>query len=292
MLETEWERLDHIGDGEYATIFKVAKVGQAKVYAAKMAKPVYGNVIKHAQHYDALDNEIAMLKQLKHPNIIKLITAGKTDTPNSSILKILQVSNLVWTGQMDPIYVMEYCKGKSLFIQSKRASYSETEIQNIARQMASALSYLKSKNIIHCDIKLANILCCNNGKYRLADFGFARMAPSRPNGYVGTPYYMAPEIWDYETLSFGVDSWGLGVALYILLFGRPPFDGCSKAEIKPKIKAGILNYPPQSTVSDAARDLLEKIFVPDQNARIAIEDVLTHPWLNSKSVEDVSIDLE
>jgi serine/threonine protein kinase len=288
MLTSKWGNISFIGKGEYANVFKVTNTLDADAYVAKLPRVFHNSAVRTHQNIDSLVNEMNILSKLDHPNIVKVFASGWTETPNALQFTISPTPEMNYGQPVHPVYIMEYCASKSVLLNQKIRAYPELDIRSMTFQMCLALKYLKDKSWIHRDVKLANILDCGDGTYRLADFGFAALAPCWTNTVVGTPFYMAPEIWKKDTLSFPVDMWSLGVGIYILLFGKNPFHGTSKEEIEPKIRSAQFSFPAETSVSADAQDFLSKIFVASQNNRLAVEDALEHPWLNPTVTQSIT----
>lgn len=132
--------------------------------------------------------------------------------------------------------ISEYVKYGQLFeyILIKKDSITETDAQNIIKQLFLALNYMHSNNIAHRDIKPENILISNKEtlEIKLTDFGFATYHKQTDlDDVLGSPIYMAPEIVKRLTYNEKVDCWSAGVVTFVLLTGLPPFNGNSKEEV-------------------------------------------------------------
>jgi serine/threonine protein kinase len=143
--------------------------------------------------------------------------------------------------------------------------------------MSSAIDYCRSKHIIHRDIKPENILVGLNGELKLADFGWAVHSVSKRTTLCGTLDYLSPEMVDGKENDPAVDVWGLGVLLYELLVGSPPFQGESQKAIYRRIRMCDLRFP--TFVTYLARDLISKFLKKDPAKRIALKDVPKHRWV-------------
>lgn len=171
----------------------------------------------------------------------------------------------------------------------------EAAARSMFAQILSAVEYLHSKSIVHRDLKPENILLSRDGRVKLSDFGLARMLDSAMalKTLCGTPQYVAPEIITLGTggptsgltgYSHAVDMWSLGVILYIMLSGEPPFD----SELNPtmslyqQIETGTYDFPADlwNPVSPLAKDLLVHLLEVDPEKRFSVQQALTHPWVN------------
>jgi len=174
-------------------------------------------------------------------------------------------------------YLIELCKKKF---------YREDEAKVVFKQMVSAIHYLHSQNISHRDLKPENFLVCSKEddiRIKLSDFGLSRVygEDHMMKTLCGTPQYLAPEVIDKargmrEGYTNGVDIWALGVILYILLVGFPPF-GTNFNDIK----AAKYDFEHQrwENVSSSAKDLIQKILQIDPMKRLTTEQILLHPFL-------------
>lgn len=190
---------------------------------------------------------------------------------------------------------MELLNGGELFerIQSRKVStFTEREASNIIHSICSAVNHLHTKNIAHRDIKPENLIYSergNDGIIKLIDFGFARCIDSNSDSYsstpVYTPYYSSPESLSCGSYDKSCDVWAIGVIIYILLSGYPPFSSTSGKPISPgmkeRIKAGKYNLtgPEWNRVSEAAKDLIRRCLKPDPVERITIDEIMNHKWI-------------
>lgn len=185
------------------------------------------------------------------------------------------------------VYILlELCKNNSLnnYIKRKR-KINEMMAKSFAIQIVNALKYLHSNNIIHRDLKLGNLFISEEGEIKLGDFGLAaKLEFKNEKRYTlcGTPNYIAPEILENkEGHSYGVDVWSLGVIIYTLVIGKPPFETENVKETYKRIKSCSFKFPDHVKASDEVKDLITKILVKDPNARLSLDKILAHPWLNN-----------
>lgn len=157
---------------------------------------------------------------------------------------------------------------------------NENETAVIMQQIVDGLKYLHSHNILHRDMKLPNLLVTSNMRVKIADFGLATQL-SRPDEkhmtMCGTPNYISPEVAMRTAHGQPADVWGLGIMMYTLLVGRPPFDTDGVASTLRKVVSSELMIPINMSVE--ARDLLDKLLQKDPNYRIRLDDVLRHPFM-------------
>jgi serine/threonine protein kinase len=222
------------------------------------------------------DIEIEVLKRAKHSSIIRLHDVFETD---------------------DEIYlVLDLVEGGELFDQIvAMSSYSEESAAKVVRQLTSAIQHLHFKRIVHRDLKPENLLLSeksDTADVMLADFGLAAlmdtMAPLR--AAVGTPGYIAPEVLltledPNITYDYAADVFGIGVIMYILLCGFPPFYAEDDDDLFDLTIEGDYSYPSPfwDHVSAEAKDLIDRMLQTDPKKRYTCEQILKHPWLTEKN---------
>ncbi|KAF7458380.1 calcium-dependent protein kinase 2 [Cryptosporidium felis] len=219
---------------------------------------------------EALDNfmkEINILKNLDHPNIVKLYETYQ---------------------DKDNIYlVMELCSGGELFDRIiSQGSFDEVYAANLMKQVLSTICYCHDHGIVHRDLKPENFLFLNNdydAPLKIIDFGLAARVNNEDtslNTRAGTPYYVAPEVLQGK-YDRQCDMWSLGVILYILLCGYPPFHGSNDSVILHKVQKGVYAFKEEDWkhVSFLAIDLIRKLLTYNPADRITARDALNHPWI-------------
>jgi len=227
-------------------------------------------------------DEIAILRRIDHPSVIKLIETFE------------DVS--------DMFLVLELCQGGPLFdrlTSGERCCVPErcTEQQSmyVGKQILSGVSYIHSNGICHRDLQPLNIVLTDErplgeGKLKLTDFTYAKEfgpAFGPMTSKICTPYYVAPEILkDVEDpYTEKVDVWSAGVILYIVIGGSPPFYGENDIDILRKVRKGNLKFRPDNTwasVSTEAKELLQQMICKNVNTRLTSLEALTHPWFGGE----------
>lgn len=248
---------------EYKIGRNLDKGAFSKVYVAKTEgeKDLACKVIFHNPKSDS-STEIEILKMLDHPNVVKMLDM-KVHNKNIFIL-------------MELGYISLY---KQLRIMK---TFGENKVKDITLQVCQALSYIHSKDIIHYDITLKNIIVFTNNnitRYKIIDFGLSSFTSENSCKVKGTPNYIAPEVLTHKGGSSKSDIWSLGAVIYTLLIGKPPFETKTKEDTFRRIKDVIYYYPSTVTISDDARNLINNILVKDIVKRYTIEDILNHKWL-------------
>jgi len=219
------------------------------------------------EEVDALRNEVVILSKIKHSNVVKLWESFETED------KIYMVQDLLSGGELfDRIIQQTY--------------FSESEAAKCISQVTSALVYLHKLNIVHRDLKPENLLLTNNTddyNVKIIDFGLAKCSSEPMNMPCGTPGYVAPEILKRKPYHKSVDIWSLGVIMYILLCGFPPFheENGDLKKLYKQIRAGKYTFPPKfwKSISNDAKDLIKRMLTVRPSQRITAEQILKDVWL-------------
>lgn len=150
------------------------------------------------------------------------------------------------------------------------------------------LQYMHSHRVIHRDLKIGNIFIGENMDVKIGDFGLATKLDfdgEKKRTICGTPNYIAPEVLEGKSgHSYEVDIWSLGVIIYTLIIGKPPFETSDVKTTYRRIRMNSYNFPDHVPISDMAKDLIKRILVIDPKQRLTLEEVTTHPWLNSNKI--------
>ncbi|KAH9883699.1 CAMK/CAMK1 protein kinase [Xylariomycetidae sp. FL2044] len=306
-----WELLEKMGDGAFSNVYRARdRTGQAGECAIKVVRkfemnnmqgnkhlhPEFKKVPKAAERANIL-KEVQIMRQLDHPNIIKLIDFSES--------------------RQYYYIILELAPGGELFHQIVRLTYfSEDLSRHVIVQVAKALEYLhEEKGVVHRDIKPENILfnpipfvpsknpkpkqpgdedkvdegefvngigAGGIGQIKIADFGLSKVvwetSTMTPCGTVG---YTAPEIVKDERYSKSVDMWAMGCVLYTLLCGFPPFYDESIEVLTEKVAKGQYTFlsPWWDDISKSAQDLITHLLTVDPDKRYTIKEFLNHPWI-------------
>uniref|UniRef100_A0A3B4B4Q9 Serine/threonine-protein kinase DCLK2 n=1 Tax=Periophthalmus magnuspinnatus TaxID=409849 RepID=A0A3B4B4Q9_9GOBI len=265
-----------IGDGNFAVVKECVERATGKEFALKIIDKA-----KCAGKEHLIENEVAVLRKVKHPNIIMLIE--EVDTPTELCL------------------VMELVKGGDLFDAiTSSAKYTERDASIMVYNLAAALKYLHSVCIVHRDIKPENLLVFEypdgTKSLKLGDFGLATVVEGPLYTVCGTPTYVAPEIISESGYGLKVDIWAAGVITYILLCGFPPFrsESNQQEELFEQILQGRLSFPSPywDNITDSAKELIGHMLRVKAEARYTALDVLSHPWVTEDIVTDNNMKME
>lgn len=213
-----------------------------------------------------LFNEINNLKDLDHPNILKMYEFFEDDKRY--------------------YIVTDICKGGELFDEIvARGKFTENDAACLMKQVLSCINYCHTNHIMHRDLKPENILLEQNKEFdqiKIIDFGtsVSFSEESVLNEKLGTPYYIAPEVL---AKNYGpkCDLWSCGVITYIVLSGMPPFNGSTDQEIMKKVKIGKFTFadPVWNNVSEQGKDFITQLLTKDPDQRPNAAQALNHPWI-------------
>jgi serine/threonine protein kinase len=236
-----YERLETVGKGSYGSVHKGIHRATGNVVALK----IIDLDADDGDDVDSIQREVALLTQLRDgPNITKYYSCH-LDGPR------------VWI-------VMEFAQGGSVYSlmqSSPNNCLEEKYVVVIVREVLTGLNYLHKSNVIHRDIKAANVLVTASGKVMICDFGVSALLAttnSKRNTFIGTPYWMAPEVAQpvpaYDTKA---DIWSLGIMIYEMMKGSPPHFRIAHMKVIqmiPKVK------PPRLAENEGSKDLRD--FIP------------------------------
>ena len=147
------------------------------------------------------------------------------------------------------------------------------------------MKYLHSNRVIHRDLKLGNLMLNDKMEVKVCDFGLATKLEfdgERKRTICGTPNYIAPEVLEgKQGHSYEVDVWSLGVIIYTLIIGKPPFETNDVKTTYKRIRMNNYTFPANVTISDPAKDMISRILNNDPSRRPSLDEILSHPWVNN-----------
>lgn len=264
-----------IGQGSYGSVTRGTNKATGAVRAIKtISKSQVKNIERFRQ-------EIAIMKQLDHPNIIKLFETFE-DARNIYL-------------------VMELCTGGELFDRIIELGHlTEHQAAILMQQVLRAVHYMHQNGVMHRDLKPENFLFATKDSIEKAplkviDFGLSTRyeAGQSMATKAGTPYYVAPQVLagKYDELS---DVWSCGVIMFILLCGYPPFYGDTDAEVLRKVKEGVFtfNQADWKNISDDAKDLIRKMLQFNPKDRFTADQALNHVWVKKTAPRATNVPLE
>jgi aurora kinase, other len=245
-----------LGNGKFGRVYLAREKSTQYIVALKVLSK---RQIREAKFEHQFRREVEIQSHLRHPNILRMYGFFYDD---------------------QRIYIiLEYAAGGELFKKlNKKKRFDEPMTGRLIVQIASALSYCHNENVIHRDLKPENLLLASNGDIKLSDFGWSVHSPtSRRLTMCGTLDYLPPEIVGHEEHDEMVDVWSLGILLYELLVGQPPFDAPGQTATYLRIQKVDIRFP--FFVQDDAKDLILKFLQRDPKQRIALSAVPHHPWI-------------
>lgn len=255
-----------LGEGSFGSVCQCRHKQTGQVFAVKTIQK------SQVKDIDALRKEIDLMKELDHPNMIKLFATFE-DSRCFSL-------------------VMEVCAGGELLERIVQGGqFSEGQCAAIMAQIFRACHYLHTRAcLVHRDLKLENFLLSNdeeitknNNFLKMIDFGEAKAlndddAPLTTR--VGTPFYVAPEVLR-GSYNEKADLWSAGVIMFMLLGGYPPFPGGNPDEVTKNVMTGQFEFHDEvwSDISEDAKDLITKLLTMDPEKRLSAKAALAHPWV-------------
>ncbi|XP_013886873.1 calcium/calmodulin-dependent protein kinase type 1D [Austrofundulus limnaeus] len=268
-IQEIFDFIEELGSGAFSEVYMVRERKTGKMFAMKCVK-------KKKKRDINLENEIAVLRRIKHENVV-----GMEDFYESRTHYYL---------------IMELVSGGELFDRIlDRGVYSEKDASRVIQQVLQAVSYLHQSGIVHRDLKPENILYYSqdqDSKIMISDFGLSKMAD---NGIMstacGTPGYVAPEVLAQKPYSKAVDCWSIGVITYILLCGYPPFYEETETRLFSKIMKAQYEFdsPFWDDISESAKDFIRNMMQKNPSMRYSTEQALRHPWIIGKTARSQDI---
>merc|ERR1719197_106224 len=270
----DFEKHETLGTGTFGRVYLVTHPSDhSKFYAMKILQKSVIVRLKQVQH--TLNEKEVLLQSRDCPFIV---TLEKTSQDAKNLY-----------------FVMEYVLGGELFTHLRSAGrFSGATTRFYAAEIVLTLEFLHAKKIIYRDLKPENILLDKRGHIKITDFGFSKKVEDRTFTLCGTPEYLAPEVIKGKGYSFEVDWWALGILVFEMLAGYPPFYDENPFGIYEKILLGRLVFP--AHFDSASRDLIKKLLTADRtkrlgNLRAGAEDVKKHKWFRNFAFKDL-IDAE
>nr|AZI15634.1 PAR-1 [Auanema rhodensis] len=260
----KYKLLKTIGKGNFAKV----KLAKHTITGQEVAIKIIDKTALNPSSLQKLFREVKIMKQLDHPNIVKLYQVMETE---------------------QTLYlVLEYASGGEVFdYLVAHGRMKEKEARAKFRQIVSAVQYLHSKNIIHRDLKAENLLLDNDMNIKIADFGFSNQFSigNKLDTFCGSPPYAAPELFQGKKYDGPeVDVWSLGVILYTLVSGSLPFDGQNLKELRERVLRGKYRIP--FYMSTDCENLLKKFLVLNPARRGTLETIMKDRWMNIGYEED------
>ncbi|PIA38522.1 hypothetical protein AQUCO_02700018v1 [Aquilegia coerulea] len=260
----DFEVLKVVGQGAFGKVFQVRKRGTSDIYAMKVVRK---DKILEKNHVEYMKAERDILTKVDHPFIVQLKYSFQT--------------------KYRLYLVLDFVNGGHLFFQLYHQGLFREDLARIyTAEIVSAVSHLHANGIMHRDLKPENILLDADGHAMLTDFGLAKQFEenSRSNSMCGTVEYMAPEIVLGRGHDKAADWWSVGVLLFEMLTGKPPFIGGNREKIQKKIIKDKIKLP--AFLSSEAHSLLKALLQKEANKRLGSgpsgsEEIKHHKWFKS-----------
>ena len=276
-----------LGRGAFSKVYRGVVINSPRKPLGPRLKPgqaVAIKVIRFESFRDAelkrqlaiLDQEVGILQRLNsqlpsHPDILVMLGVVKEPARICIVTEILEGGEL-----FDRVVA--------------RKSYSEADAATLMRTLVSAVRAMHSVGVIHRDLKPENLVFASpaeDAPVRITDFGLARVDgwPDVHKFLVGTPGYVAPEVLAKRLYTGACDIWALGVILYVLLVGYPPFYAETNRELFEIIKRGQFYFHEEfwGRISVEAKDLVRRMLVVDPAKRLTADQILSHEWIISRA---------
>ncbi|KAK9515110.1 hypothetical protein VZT92_025780 [Zoarces viviparus] len=268
-IQEVFDFMEELGSGAFSEVYMVKEKTTGKLFAMKCVK-------KKQKTDPNLENEITVLRRIKHDNVV-----GMED---------------LYESQTHYYLIMQLVSGGELFDRIlDRGVYSEKDASSVIQQVLQAVSYLHENGIVHRDLKPENLLYYSqeeNSKIMISDFGLSKMVNNDVMSTAcGTPGYVAPEVLAQKPYSKAVDCWSIGVITYILLCGYPPFYEESETRLFSKIMKAQYEFdsPFWDDISDSAKDFIRNMMQKNPSMRYSTDLALRHPWIIGKTARSQDI---
>ncbi|KAJ1297797.1 hypothetical protein BS78_01G404900 [Paspalum vaginatum] len=264
----EYELLRRIGSGAYSQVW----LGRHRALGTEVAVKEIAMERLSSKLRESLLSEVDILRRIRHSNVIALHDSIKDH---------------------GRIYlILEYCRGGDLHAYLQRHKrVSEAVAKHFIRQLASGLQMLRDNNVVHRDLKPQNILLVENSEnslLKIADFGFAKFLQpfDLAETLCGSPLYMAPEVMQAQKYDAKADLWSVGIILYQLVTGIPPFNGDNQIQLlKNILKSREIQFPSDCELSPGCIDLCRKLLRLNSVERLTVEEFVCHPFLSEHAPE-------
>ncbi|KAI7904067.1 kinase-like domain-containing protein [Cokeromyces recurvatus] len=264
----DFEIKQTVGTGSSARVHLAKSRNNNKYYAIKAINKkdlITKRQLEHA------NNERTILEKVSHPFLVKLWGSFQTES--------------------HVFLVMDYIPGGELFrLIRKKKRLTEDEAKFYAAEVTLALEYLHNRNTVYRDLKPENILIDHRGHIKLTDFGFAKEISDVTWTVCGTPDYIAPEIIRSKGSTKAVDWWSLGILIYEMISGYPPFTAENPVDQYQKILEGNITWP--NHMSPEAKDLIQNLLKtkPSErygNLKDGSDDIKNHSWFKDINFENL-----
>uniref|UniRef100_A0A8C4QDV1 Myosin light chain kinase, smooth muscle n=1 Tax=Eptatretus burgeri TaxID=7764 RepID=A0A8C4QDV1_EPTBU len=252
---------EKLGTGRFGQVFRLVDKESGKGHAGKFIKALI------AKDKESIRHEIELMNSLHHPKLVQCQAAFEDK------------SNI--------IMVMDLISGGELFerIIAEDFELTERECIKYMRQIVEGVCFVHEQGIVHLDLKPENIMCVNKTgtSIKLIDFGLARRLENNKSLKVmfGTPEFVAPEVINYEPISYSTDMWSVGVICYILVSGLSPFMGDNDNETLANVTSVSWDFDDEAfdEISEDGKDFITQLLKKNSRVRPGSQQCQAHPWL-------------
>lgn len=273
-MKKKYDIKEKLGMGSFATVKRAVRKSDKKNFAVKEIKKAKLS----EEELLVVQDEVKIMEKIMHNNCVTLVEMFETKR------KVYMVLELLTGGELFDRIV-------------QKGSFSEKEASDLMKTLIEAIKYLHGINIVHRDLKPENLLYdskADTANIKITDFGLAKYEDLKSGKSMkmdtacGTPGYVAPEVLKSEEYGPQVDMWSMGVILYILLCGFPPFYHESTTVLYKQIKKGSYTFPDPywSEISNDAKDLVRGLLNVEPKKRFTPDNVLNHPWISGGKASD------
>lgn len=259
-----YEMLTEVGRGKFGTVYQCCEKATGLKLAAKFVP------IPKREDRRNVEREVEIMNSLQHHLIIQLYAAYEYQKMMCVVLELVEGGEL-FDRVIDDEFVL-----------------TERTCTVFIRQVCEAMQFIHRNNILHLDLKPENILCLTKegNRIKIIDFGLARKfdPDKRLQILFGTPEFVAPEVVNFDCITYGTDMWSVGVICYVLLSGLSPFMGETDIETMANVTIAKYDFEDESfsNVSPEALDFISKLLVKDCSTRMTATECLEHKWLKRR----------
>ncbi len=258
---SDFKKMSVLGAGSFGAVYLVRHLGVQKVFAVKQLAKSHIVRTGQLEHLVAERDVLAKMDSSWFPRLYG-----------------------TFHDNLNAYLILEFVAGGEFYnILRDKNRFSDDHAKFYAACVVQGLGYLHSIGFVYRDLKPENLLLDHLGYLKITDMGFAKLLKPGERTYTlcGTPEYLAPEIISSKGHNKSVDWWCLGILIYEMLTGGPPFEDENQMELYKKIVKGQFTFPPY--VSPNARDLISKLLSADLSKRLGnlaggTQDIINHPW--------------
>ncbi|XP_021675730.2 mitogen-activated protein kinase kinase kinase 3 [Hevea brasiliensis] len=271
-MQSNWKKGKLIGRGTFGLVYAGFNSENGQMCAIKEVR-IISDDQNSTECLKQLNQEIALLSELSHPNIVRYYGSKMVEDKLS-------------------VYLQYVSGGSIQKLLNEYGPFAEPVIRSYTKQILSGLAYLHKRNTVHRDIKGANILVDPNGEIKLVDFGMAKHTKSGSSmlSFKGSPYWMAPEvIMNTSSYNLAVDIWSLGCTILEMATSKPPWSQYEGVAAIFKIANSSENPELPNYLSEDAQNFVKLCLQRDPSARPTAVQLLNHPFIQNQDIGEVAI---